>query len=823
MTLNTPGQIAGVQWAFAYSTSHFSGFTVSAGPAALAAGKSIACNGAGGQLVCLISGLNATAMASGVVAVANLTVSPDAESTSSIVQMVNALGATPQAGGVAVNPIGGTVTITQPVQLSGFACNPASVATPGTSSCTVTLSGAAPAGGAVVSLSSDSASVTVPTSVTVAAGGQGATFTATAAGISTDTTATLTATRDGGSRTFPLELIAPATLSSVNCSPATLNPGGASACAVALSKATPVNVTVNLWSTGTTAVAVPDSVAVPAGSAGAGFTATAGASIGEVLVMASLNGISQSQQLQVASPAFTFSCQRTFVIAGETVSCSVGLPSAATVIYDLSIQTAGAGVTAPQSSRIAIGETSAQFEVGTSLADTNQSATVAVSISPGGAHLVASLDIGGVRPVSFRCFPQSLAGGGQSECGIQLNTAAPVDLNLELSSSSRNVTVPASATVRGGQISVVVVGQTTKVAKPESVQLTARFGASSVSETLDLYPSLEPVLNAPRNVHGTAGSNIQFVVSADDPSGLPVTLSASGVPPGAQFAPSTGAFTWTPLQTETVEVAFTATNSAGFSSTAATRIQVGTGKAKAVKAVNGATYSGESVCSPGAFATLFGSDFTQGVETSASELPLPTQLAGLRVSINGTDAPLLYVSRDQVNFQCPNAGPGERLSLLVRTGNESSAAIEADSVYAAPGIFSLDGSASGQGLVLLADNWKIAMPRSADVPSLPARPGDYIVIYAQGLGPVRNGPEWGYPAPLDSLVTVVEPVRVMIGGVDAEVVFAGLAPGFVGLNQVNARVPASVQTGDQVPLVLMVPEAGGTIRTSNTVTISIEP
>jgi len=304
---------------------------------------------------------------------------------------------------------------------------------------------------------------------------------------------------------------------------------------------------------------------------------------------------------------------------------------------------------------------------------------------------------------------------------------------------------------------------------------------------------------------------------------LAVTLSASNLPPGAVFEPNTGNFDWKPLLSGAYVVVFKATNSLGIASTKETSIQVSTGRPRIVAATNGANYSRELVCSPGALAILFGEDFTEEESVHASQLPLPTQLGGLRVKINDVYAPLLHVSPTQVNFQCPDIQTGERLSISVVTETGTSTALDTAMLYSTPGIFTLDGSGGGQGAILLADRPRIAMVRTADVPSQPALPGDYISIYAQGLGPTQNGPAPGHPAGADPLSYLEAPIRVMIGGVNAEVTFAGLVPGFVGLCQVNARIPTSVQTGDRVPLVLMVTEPGGEVRSSNMVTIAIEP
>jgi uncharacterized protein (TIGR03437 family) len=89
------------------------------------------------------------------------------------------------------------------------------------------------------------------------------------------------------------------------------------------------------------------------------------------------------------------------------------------------------------------------------------------------------------------------------------------------------------------------------------------------------------------------------------------------------------------------------------------------------------------------------------------------------------------------------------------------------------------------------------------------------VLYADGLGPVTPGvPSGAAPSGLSS---TVNPVSVSVGGGDSEVYFAGLVPGFIGLYQVNFRVPPGAPTGAAVPLTLAV--AG---VQSNTSTLSIQ-
>ena len=225
--------------------------------------------------------------------------------------------------------------------------------------------------------------------------------------------------------------------------------------------------------------------------------------------------------------------------------------------------------------------------------------------------------------------------------------------------------------------------------------------------------------------------------------------------------------------------------------------------------VNGASFSDEAVVSPGSIASLFGINLAAGTE-AATGLPLPTMLAGTEVLVNDTPAPLFFVSPLQINFQMPFEATGSTVPIVVASdgvrGPEGMVQVEP----AAPGIFTAVPGGSGPGAILNED----FSPNSAENP---AAVGSVVQIFATGLGatdpPLATGQPGASSPPLN--LTVMEPV-VMIGGTPAEVLFSGMAPGFVGLYQVNARVPTAAPAGDAVPLEI---EIGG--GSSNTVTLAV--
>src|SRR5262249_32138691 len=123
----------------------------------------------------------------------------------------------------------------------------------------------------------------------------------------------------------------------------------------------------------------------------------------------------------------------------------------------------------------------------------------------------------------------------------------------------------------------------------------------------------------------------------------------------------------------------------------------------------------------------------------------------------------------------------------------------------APGIFAL--SADGQGAILIAGTGLIARA-GTDASSRPARRGEAVEIYCTGLGPVINPPPPGQPASATNLSQTIGTTIVTIGSSRVEVLFSGLAPGLVGVYQVNVRVPSNAPLGAQIPVTINVNEQG---------------
>ena len=146
LVLNASTAPSSLQWTLAYNARDVAGITVSAGSAALSAGKTISCNPGNGSIVCITSGMNANAIANGVVGVVNVTLAQSVTSSPVDVGISNALGALPDgSGGAAHTAAGGSITVQSsqsPTTITSLVCTPATLVTPATVTCKVDLTSA---------------------------------------------------------------------------------------------------------------------------------------------------------------------------------------------------------------------------------------------------------------------------------------------------------------------------------------------------------------------------------------------------------------------------------------------------------------------------------------------------------------------------------------------------------------------------------------------------------------------------------------------------------------------------------------------------------
>jgi len=211
--------------------------------------------------------------------------------------------------------------------------------------------------------------------------------------------------------------------------------------------------------------------------------------------------------------------------------------------------------------------------------------------------------------------------------------------------------------------------------------------------------------------------------------------------------------------------------------------------------VNGASFAQFRPLSPGSIFSLFGLSLADKDYQASlgADGKLPTTLGGVKVTIGGIDAPLFYAGTGQINGQVPvelSNVTSTSIAVTARGLISAQRSIQLDATR--PGIF-FQASAT-QGAVL---NQDFSYNNAAN----PAARGSVVQIFATGLGPTSPSVATGAPGPSSPpFATVTNSLTVTIGGLDAAVQFQALAPGFVGLYQVNAVVPEGVTPGDAVKL-----------------------
>ena len=208
--------------------------------------------------------------------------------------------------------------------------------------------------------------------------------------------------------------------------------------------------------------------------------------------------------------------------------------------------------------------------------------------------------------------------------------------------------------------------------------------------------------------------------------------------------------------------------------------------------VNAASY--ESGISPGALATIFGTDLTtvNGVVLANSD-PLPVLLSGVQVYVSGFPAPIYGIAyangEDQISIQVPYDAPTgfNAAEIQVYDFNTKVADFFTDSFVEDPGIFTYNGSYA----IAEASDYSLIGPNN------PAMPGEPLVLYVTGLGPLTLNLTDGYGSPTRAPFAETEdPFQVIVDGELCQVFFSGLAPGFVGLYQINFYVPNDARHGN---------------------------
>ena len=325
----------------------------------------------------------------------------------------------------------------------------------------------------------------------------------------------------------------------------------------------------------------------------------------------------------------------------------------------------------------------------------------------------------------------------------------------------------------------------------------ARIATSAASQSAEqfVYPGCVPTISA-----NGAADGIVWIIEASgrlhayDASNLATELYNS------DQSPTRDSLTGTPVKFSVPTVV----NGRVYAGTQSTLEVYGllSGVVGVVTGVSNAASGDASAVAPGSIASIYGSGLAQSIGI-ATTFPVPALLGGASVSVNSVAAPLLYAGPNQINFQVPFEVSGSA-SVTVTAGGLPAGSKSVPLHSTAPGIFLLP---QGRAAAVNQDG----SVNSADHTAAPA---SAIAVYATGLGAVDPPVTAGVAASAVELSKVTAGVTATVGGQPATVLFAGLAPGYAGLYQVNLVVP-QLAPGDY-PLQI---SAGGVA--SNTATISV--
>jgi len=246
---------------------------------------------------------------------------------------------------------------------------------------------------------------------------------------------------------------------------------------------------------------------------------------------------------------------------------------------------------------------------------------------------------------------------------------------------------------------------------------------------------------------------------------------------------------------------------------------------KAASAVNAASFQASVPVPQGGLVALFADGLATDSAT-APPPPWPTSMLNRQVVVNDvTPAPLYFVGQGQVNFQFPSSVPAGSQRIAVRLADTGELVAGGTILVAgtSPGLFTASSNGAGQAVAVNQDN-------TINSSSNPAPIGSVITLYGTGQGQVSPLVPDGAAAPLSPLATTVavptsdgktcttsQPsMCVAIGSSFGDVQFSGLAPGYIGLWQINVKIPQGIAPGGAVSIRVLINGSP-----SNTVTVAI--
>ena len=419
-----------------------------------------------------------------------------------------------------------------------------------------------------------------------------------------------------------------------------------------------------------------------------------------------------------------------------------------------------------------------------------------------------------LRMLQLSTWPASgLVRGRPGRARIEIAKPIAADLDILLTTDNGGLASPSMVTIPGGATSVSfqIAGVT-----PGLTRLTAHASTpgydmvTSVVQVRTSTSSLSIAAISGADQQGALGTLLPqpVVFQVFDQnllpySGVPVVLSASGngaVTPQEVATDADGLFqaSWRLATTGGTGTVNTLTASIDGLPESEVTVRAFAAAPPPVFSmqgiVNAASFNlgpaaGHPSLSPGSIVAIFGEGFVLGPGAEAPGFPLPLSLSGVRVTLDGIACPLLYISATQINAQIPFGVGGSSAEMEILTPFGTAGPITIGLAGTQPGIFA--DFTTGLGAITNVDDGSPVWVR-------PGRAGTFISVFATGLGSVSPPGFTGMPAPEQPLSETLLPVDVTVGGREAAVSFAGLAPGFAGLYQVNVLLPEDLPPGEHL-------------------------
>ena len=415
--------------------------------------------------------------------------------------------------------------------LSSLSVSPQPVVGGNNATGTVTITGKAPTGGAVISLSSNSAEAQVPATVTIPAGQTSTTFPITTSSYSSTVVATITAS-EGATVERAFLPIAPPTLASVSLNPSTVGGGASTTGTVTLTGTAPAGgVAVSLRSSSADTI-VPFSVTVPAGQSSASFSISTlyYPALVKATITAGSKGVSQQALLTITVPVLSSVTVNPSTVQGGTsctgtVTLNGPAPSGGAAVY---LTSSSADALVPSSVTVLAGQSSANFTISTLTYPSNVKATITAGERSVSEQATLWIDAPAVASVSLN--PATVVGGAPTTGTVTLTSPAlSGGTTVALASSSSVAQVASSVTVPAGQTTATF--QVTTTPYTASVKATIWATADSVRQGAVLSisaASLSSLTLNPSSVIGGSSTTGTATLSGPAPTGgVVVYLSSS--------------------------------------------------------------------------------------------------------------------------------------------------------------------------------------------------------------------------------------------------------------------------------------------------------